>query len=176
MATQAEGGHVFNMLGAGRRRPDAEIRRLRPHESGHGAAHHNAGGEVKDTGNATFGVHATLPDDMVFGELRAAAAWSGVINAFGSQGRFFVNILAEPPEVPAAFLVEKVRAFVEEVGAEESAPSGSENRARRAARTEARGSGGRRDGRGAHAAGGAEKILRRVVLGEGKDRYYPEKE
>ena len=67
-----------------------------------------------------------------------------------------MNTLAEPPEVPAAFLVAKVRAFVDEAG-----------------------TAGKRSSQTFEVLTppvALKKILRRVFLGEGKDRYYPEKE
>ena len=170
MATQAEGGHVFNMLGAGSDGGPTQKYAAYGHtKAGMAQLTKTLAGEVKDTGNARVGVHALSPG-MVFTELISSGRY-----AFGSQGRFFVNTLAEPPEVPAAFLVEKVRAFVEEVGAEESAPSDLNDLIRAA-----------RNGGGKGVASrtfevltppvALKKILRRVVLGEGKDRYYPEKE
>lgn len=170
MATQAEGGHVFNMLGAGSDGGPTQKYAAYGHtKAGMAQLTKTLAGEVKDTGNARVGVHALSPG-MVFTELISSGRY-----AFGSQGRFFVNTLAEPPEVPAAFLVEKVRAFVEEVGAEESAPSDLSDLIRAA-----------RNGGGKGVASrtfevltppvALKKILRRVVLGEGKDRYYPEKE
>ena len=170
MATQAEGGHVFNMLGAGSDGGPTQKYAAYGHtKAGMAQLTKTLAGEVKDTGNARVGVHALSPG-MVFTELISSGRY-----AFGSQGRFFVNTLAEPPEVPAAFLVEKVRAFVEEVGAEESAPSDLNDLIRAA-----------RNGGGKGVASrtfevltppvALKKILRRVVLGEGKDRYDPEKE
>ena len=170
MATQAEGGHVFNMLGAGSDGGPTQKYAAYGHtKAGMAQLTKTLAGEVKDTGNARVGVHALSPG-MVFTELISSGRY-----AFGSQGRFFVNTLAEPPEVPAAFLVEKVRAFVEEVGAAESAPSDLNDLIRAA-----------RNGGGKGVASrtfevltppvALKKILRRVVLGEGKDRYYPEKE
>ena len=170
MATQAEGGHVFNMLGAGSDGGPTQKYAAYGHtKAGMAQLTKTLAGELKDTGNARVGVHALSPG-MVFTELISSGRY-----AFGSQGRFFVNTLAEPPEVPAAFLVEKVRAFVEEVGAEESAPSDLNDLIRAA-----------RNGGGKGVASrtfevltppvALKKILRRVVLGEGKDRYYPEKE
>ena len=170
MATQAEGGHVFNMLGAGSDGGPTQKYAAYGHtKAGMAQLTKTLAGEVKDTGNARVGVHALSPG-MVFTELISSGRY-----AFGSQGRFFVNTLAEPPEVPAAFLVEKVRTFVEEVGAEESAPSDLSDLIRAA-----------RNGGGKGVASrtfevltppvALKKILRRVVLGEGKDRYYPEKE
>ena len=170
MATQAEGGHVFNMLGAGSDGGPTQKYAAYGHtKAGMAQLTKTLAGEVKDTGNERVGIHALSPG-MVFTELISSGRY-----AFGSQGRFFVNTLAEPPEVPAAFLVEKVRTFVEEVGAEESAPSDLSDLIRAA-----------RNGGGKGVASrtfevltppvALKKILRRVVLGEGKDRYYPEKE
>ena len=170
MATQAEGGHVFNMLGAGSDGGPTQKYAAYGHtKAGMAQLTKTLAGEVKDTGNARVGVHALSPG-MVFTELISSGRY-----AFGSQGRFFVNTLAEPPEVPAAFLVETVRTFVEEVGAEESARSDLSDLIRAA-----------RNGGGKGVASrtfevltppvALKKILRRVVLGEGKDRYYPEKE
>ena len=150
MAKQKSGGHVFNMLGAGSDGGATQKYAAYGHtKAGMAQLTKTLAGEVKETAPAV-GVHALSPG-MVFTELISSGRY-----AFGSQGRFFVNTLAEPPEVPAAFLVEKVRAFVDEAGAAGKRPSQTFEVLTPPV--------------------ALKKILRRVFLGEGKDRYYPEKE
>ena len=150
MAEQASGGHVFNMLGAGSDGGATQKYAAYGHtKAGMAQLTKTLAGEVKETA-PSVGVHALSPG-MVFTELISSGRY-----AFGSQGRFFVNTLAEPPEVPAAFLVAKVRAFVDEAG-----------------------TAGKRSSQTFEVLTppvALKKILRRVFLGEGKDRYYPEKE
>ena len=150
MAEQASGGHVFNMLGAGSDGGATQKYAAYGHtKAGMAQLTKTLAGEVKETA-PSVGVHALSPG-MVFTELISSGRY-----AFGAQGRFFVNTLAEPPEVPAAFLVAKVRAFVDEAG-----------------------TAGKRSSQTFEVLTppvALEKILRRVFLGEGKDRYYPEKE
>ena len=150
MVEQASGGHVFNMLGAGSDGGATQKYAAYGHtKAGMAQLTKTLAGEVKETA-PSVGVHALSPG-MVFTELISSGRY-----AFGSQGRFFVNTLAEPPEVPAAFLVAKVRAFVDEAG-----------------------TAGKRSSQTFEVLTppvALKKILRRVFLGEGKDRYYPEKE
>jgi len=150
MAEQASGGHVFNMLGAGSDGGATQKYAAYGHtKAGMAQLTKTLAGEVKETA-PSVGVHALSPG-MVFTELISSGRY-----AFGAQGRFFVNTLAEPPEVPAAFLVAKVRAFVDEAG-----------------------TAGKRSSQTFEVLTppvALKKILRRVFLGEGKDRYYPEKE
>lgn len=150
MAEQASGGHVFNMLGAGSDGGATQKYAAYGHtKAGMSQLTKTLAGEVKETA-PSVGVHALSPG-MVFTELISSGRY-----AFGAQGRFFVNTLAEPPEVPAAFLVAKVRAFVDEAG-----------------------TAGKRSSQTFEVLTppvALKKILRRVFLGEGKDRYYPEKE
>ena len=149
MAEQASGGHVFNMLGAGSDGGATQKYAAYGHKGGYGAAHENPGGGGE--GDRAVRGRARALAGMVFTELISSGRY-----AFGAQGRFFVNTLAEPPEVPAAFLVAKVRAFVDEAG-----------------------TAGKRSSQTFEVLTppvALKKILRRVFLGEGKDRYYPEKE
>ena len=150
MAEQASGGHVFNMLGAGSYGGATQKYAAYGHtKAGMAQLTKTLAGEGKETA-PSVGVHALSPG-MVFTELISSGRY-----AFGAQGRFFVNTLAEPPEVPAAFLVAKVRAFVDEAG-----------------------TAGKRSSQTFEVLTppvALKKILRRVFLGEGKDRYYPEKE
>ena len=150
MAEQASGGHVFNMLGAGSDGGATQKYAAYGHtKAGMAQLTKTLAGEVKETA-PSVGVHA-LSRGMVFTALISSGRY-----AFGAQGRFFVNTLAEPPEVPAAFLVAKVRAFVDEAG-----------------------TAGKRSSQTFEVLTppvALKKILRRVFLGEGKDRYYPEKE
>ena len=150
MAEQASGGHVFNMLGAGSDGGATQKYAAYGHtKAGMAQLTKTLAGEVKETA-PSVGVHALSPG-MVFTELISSGRY-----AFGSQGRFFVNTLAEPPEVPAAFLVAKVRAFVDEAATAGKRPSQTFEVLTPPV--------------------ALKKILRRVFLGEGKDRYYPEKE
>ena len=150
MAEQASGGHVFNMLGAGSDGGATQKYAAYGHtKAGMVQLTKTLAGEVKETA-PSVGVHALSPG-MVFTELISSGRY-----AFGSQGRFFVNTLAEPPEVPAAFLVEKVRALVDDAGTTGKRPSQTFEVLTPPV--------------------ALKKILRRVFLGEGKDRYYPEKE
>ena len=150
MAEQASGGHVFNMLGAGSDGGATQKYAAYGHtKAGMAQLTKTLAGEVKETA-PSVGVHALSPG-MVFTELISSGRY-----AFGAQGRFFVNTLAEPPEVPAAFLVAKVRAFVDEAATAGKRPSQTFEVLTPPV--------------------ALKKILRRVFLGEGKDRYYPEKE
>ena len=150
MAEQASGGHVFNMLGAGSDGGATQKYAAYGHtKAGMAQLTKTLAGEVKETA-PSVGVHALSPG-MVFTELISSGRY-----AFGAQGRFFVNTLAEPPEVPVAFLVAKVRGCGDEAG-----------------------TAGKRQSQTFEVLTppvALKKILRRVFLGEGKDRYYPEKE
>ena len=62
MATQAEGGHVFNMLGAGSDGGPTQKYAAYGHtKAGMAQLTKTLAGEVKDTGNARVGVHALSP-------------------------------------------------------------------------------------------------------------------
>lgn len=163
MQNQKSGGHVFNLLGAG---SDGGVTKK------YAAYGHTKAGmtqltktlaeEVKES---NVGVHALSPG-MVFTELISSGRF-----AFGSQGRFFVNTLAEPPEVPAENLVEKVRVFVgEEMGLSGAPESNSSDLVSKFLKKESQ------TFEVLTPQVALSKILRRFILGEGKDRYYPEKD
>ena len=166
MSSQPGGGHVFNLLGAGSDGgPTKKYAAYGHTKAGLMQLTKTLAGEVEGT---SVGVH-TISPGMVFTELISAGRY-----AFGSQGRFFVNAFAEPPGVAAEEIVTKVRAFIiESRAAKEGAAAGGGGRALPLPPT----------------FGGAvksakfevltptvalTKIFRRLVLGEGKDRYYPE--
>ena len=96
---------------------------------------------------APVAVH-TLSPGMVQTELIACGK-----DAFGAGGRFFVNALSEPPEVAAAIIVPQLLALAAEPR------TGGASSKRVAVLTP---------------LVAAQKLLRRVLLQEGKDRYYPE--
>jgi chlorophyll(ide) b reductase len=150
MKTQRKGGHVFNMLGAGSDGgPTAKYAAYGHTKAGMGQLTKTLATELKET---NVGVHSLSPG-MVFTELISSGRF-----AFGKQGRFFVNAFAEPPEVPADFLVTKVREFVA-VASDGSSGSVASQKFEVLTPPVA-----------------LKKIIRRVFLGEGKDRYYPEKD
>jgi len=164
MLEQSSGGHVFNLLGAG---SDGNATRK---YAAYG--HTKAGlvqltktlaGEVEGT---AVGVHAISPG-MVFTELLSSGRY-----AFGSRGRFFVNIIAEPPAFAAEKIVDNVRAFILETRDQSEGAAGGTSLALPPL-----------FGRGATKSATFEvftpaaalyKLARRLVLGEGKDRYYRE--
>ncbi len=94
---------------------------------------------------APVAVH-TLSPGMVQTELIACGK-----DAFGAGGRFFVNALSEPPQVAAAIIVPQLLAL-----AAEPRPGASKRVAVLTPLV------------------AAQKLLRRVLLQEGKGRYYPE--
>jgi len=101
--------------------------------------------ELKDT---PIAVH-TISPGMVFTELISSGR-----NSFGSQGRMFVNALAEPADVAASQIVEKLK--------EATADADAVNKtlAIKILTPDV----------------ALKKMFKRFVLGENKDRYYPEKE
>lgn len=167
MSSQPGGGHVFNLLGAGSDGgPTKKYAAYGHTKAGLMQLTKTLAGEVEGT---SVGVH-TISPGMVFTELISAGRY-----AFGSQGRFFVNAFAEPPAVAAEEIVTKVRTFIIESQAGQMGA--------------AAGGGGTRALQLPFTSGGAvksvkfevltptvalTKIFRRLVLGEGKDRYYPE--
>ena len=159
MSGQQGGGDIFNLLGAGSDGgPTMKYAAYGHTKAGLVQLTKTLAGEVEGT---SVGVH-TISPGMVFTELISAGRY-----AFGSQGRFFVNAFAQPPDVAAEEIVTKIRTFIIE--------------------------GGGGVGRGSlqlpPLLGGAvksakfevltppvalTKIFKRIVMGEGKDRYYPE--
>lgn len=162
MSNQPSGGHVFNLLGAG---SDGGAT-LKYAAYGHTKAGlvqltKTLAKEVEGTG---VGVHAISPG-MVFTELISSGR-----DAFGAQGRFFVNTMAEPPEVAAEEIVDKVRTFVLETREKDVGVFGS-----LPLRLPF--------GKGVIKSTTFEvltppvalsKMFRRLIFGEGKDRYYIE--
>jgi len=159
MREQETGGHVFNMLGAGSDgSPTVKYAAYGHTKAGMTQLTKTLAKEVAGTNVA---VHALSPG-MVFTELISSGRF-----AFGKQGRFFVNTLAEPPEVPAVNLVAKIRGFVGEVdssGNPSSTGSPLDSFLKKESMTF----------EVLTPRVALTKILRRLVLGEGKDRYYPE--
>lgn len=169
MQEQAGGGHIFNLLGAGSDGSATKKYAAYGHtKAGMGQLTKSLAGELEGT---AVGVH-TISPGMVFTELISSGRY-----AFGSQGRFFVNTLAEPPSVPAQEIVAKVRSFMLEVEAAKGGEGGNSG-----------GAGGlnglldsvTKKKTMAFAvltpAVAVTKLVRRLVLGEGKDRYYSEDE
>lgn len=143
MAAQPPGaggqkGRVYNMEGAG---SDGAATRLfaayGATKAGVAQLTRSLAAEAAGSGVAV----ASISPGIVMTELVAAGR-----DAFGSQGRFFVNALCEPAEAAAAAIVSQVRAT----------------------------GGGGGDIRLLTPPVAAGKLVRRLVLGEGKGRYYPE--
>jgi len=109
MRKQKSGGHVFNMKGAG---SDGNgTRKYAAYgfsKAGMKQLSKSLAAELKDE---PIGVH-TLSPGLVWTELVQAGA-----GAFGDQGRFFVNAIAEVPENVAEDVVPKIRALAAEPGA-----------------------------------------------------------
>lgn len=101
--------------------------------------------ELKDV---PIGVH-TISPGMVFTELISSGRY-----AFGSQGRMFVNALAEPANSTAELIVDKVKT------ATESPDSVHKTIAIKILTPDV----------------ALKKMFSRFVLGENKDRWYPEKD
>lgn len=161
MSNQSSGGHIFNLLGAG---SDGGAT-LKYAAYGHTKAGlvqltKTLAGEVEGT---AVGVHCISPG-MVFTELISSGRF-----AFGSQGRFFVNTFAEPPATAAEEIVTKVRNFMLETRAEKKGADKGRLQfpptigATRSVTFEV-----------LTPNVALSKIFRRLVLGEGKDRYYSE--
>ena len=94
-------GHVFNMEGAGS--DGAATRKFAAYghtKAGMSQLAKTMAVELKDV---PIGVH-TISPGMVFTELISSGR-----DAFGSQGRMFVNALAEPAEVAAEQIVDKLK-------------------------------------------------------------------
>eukprot|EP00239_Pterosperma_sp_CCMP1384_P008299 CAMPEP_0197847992 /NCGR_PEP_ID=MMETSP1438-20131217/7713_1 /TAXON_ID=1461541 /ORGANISM="Pterosperma sp., Strain CCMP1384" /LENGTH=384 /DNA_ID=CAMNT_0043460093 /DNA_START=70 /DNA_END=1224 /DNA_ORIENTATION=+ len=94
-----------------------------------------------------IGVH-TLSPGMVATELLSSGRYT-----FGQRGRFFVNALAEPASVVSETVVPEIRALAELTPLRKNSAISFLTPVL-----------------------ALQKILRRVVLGENKDRYYAEKE
>jgi chlorophyll(ide) b reductase len=95
-------GHVFNMEGAGS--DGAATRKFAAYghtKAGMSQLAKTMAVELKDV---PIGVH-TISPGMVYTELISSGR-----DAFGSQGRMFVNALAEPAEVAAEQIVDKLTA------------------------------------------------------------------
>lgn len=162
MSTQSSGGHIFNLLGAG---SDGGLTQK------YAAYGHTKAGMVQLTKTlaeelkgTSVGVHALSPG-MVFTELISSGRY-----AFGSQGRFFVNTLAENPETPALTLVESVRDFMFDPDSSSAELFGVP--VPRALRGVMGASSQTFEVLTADVV--VRKLFRRLILGEGKDRFYPE--
>jgi chlorophyll(ide) b reductase len=139
-------GHVFNMEGAGS--DGSATRKFAAYghtKAGMAQLSKTMATELKDT---PIAVH-TISPGMVFTELISSGR-----NSFGSQGRMFVNALAEPADVAASQIVEKLK--------EATADPDAVNKtlAIKILTPDV----------------ALKKMFKRFVLGENKDRYYPEKE
>ena len=137
-------GHIFNMEGAG---SDASATRK------FAAYGHTKAGMAQlsktmaeELKGIPIGVH-TISPGMVFTELISSGRY-----AFGSQGRLFVNALAEPADSTAELIVEKLKE------ATESPDSVNRTIAIKILTPDV----------------ALRKMFGRFVLGENKDRYYPE--
>lgn len=145
MRKQASGGHVFNMEGAG---SDGSATKLYAAygmtKAGMAQLSKSLNAEAQQLGLANVGVHTVSPG-MVATEMIFSGRY-----AFGQQGRFFVNLLAEDADVVAETLVPRLRTV--------SATQGAKDEALKALTP--------------------DKVLtrlwRRLLLGENKDRWYPE--
>ena len=145
MAKQPHGGCIFNMEGAG--------------SDGGATANYAAYGATKaslpqltrslqqEFADGLVSIHALSPG-MVKTELIDAGK-----DAFGAQGRFFVNALCEPPAYVASVLVPQILALA----AETRTPSTPSRKLSVLTPPLA-----------------AQKLLRRILFGEGKGRFYPE--
>ena len=147
LGKQPQGGCIFNMEGAG---SDGGAT---PKYACYGATKaslpqltKSLSKEFADTG-VGLAFHCLSPG-MVKTELIDAGK-----DAFGAQGRFFVNALCEPPEFAASVLVPQILALAA-LPRTASTPS--------------------RTLTVLTPPLAAQKLLRRILLGEGKSRYYPE--
>lgn len=137
-------GHIFNMEGAGS--DGSATRKFAAYghtKAGMAQLSKTMAEELK---NDPIGVH-TISPGMVFTELISSGRF-----AFGSQGRLFVNVLAEPADSTAELIVEKLKV------ATESPDSVNRTIAIKILTPDV----------------ALKKMFGRFVLGENKDRYYPE--
>ena len=137
-------GHIFNMEGAGS--DGSATRKFAAYghtKAGMAQLSKTMAEELKDI---PIGVH-TISPGMVFTELISSGRY-----AFGSQGRLFVNALAEPADSTAELIVEKLKE------ATESPDSVNRTIAIKILTPDV----------------ALRKMFGRFVLGENKDRYYPE--
>eukprot|EP00242_Pyramimonas_sp_CCMP2087_P018235 CAMPEP_0198197996 /NCGR_PEP_ID=MMETSP1445-20131203/1532_1 /TAXON_ID=36898 /ORGANISM="Pyramimonas sp., Strain CCMP2087" /LENGTH=309 /DNA_ID=CAMNT_0043867427 /DNA_START=428 /DNA_END=1358 /DNA_ORIENTATION=+ len=109
MRAQAGGGHVFNMKGAGSDgNATKKFAAYGFSKAGMAQLAKSLAAELK---GEPIGVH-TLSPGLVWTELVQSGA-----TEFGSVGRYFINAIAETPELVAADVVPKIRAFVAKPGA-----------------------------------------------------------
>jgi len=103
MRDQKGGGHIFNMEGAG---SNGEVTMKYAaygfSKAGMFQLAKSLSAECRDE---SVGVH-TLSPGLVWTQLVQAG-----VDAFGRQGRFFINAVAEPPKVVASVMVPQIRAF-----------------------------------------------------------------
>jgi len=139
-------GHVFNLEGAGSDGSATRKYAAYGHsKAGMAQLAKTMASENKDSGTLV-GVH-TISPGMVFTELISSGRY-----AFGSQGRMFVNALAEPAEVAAGIVVDRVKAATADPNAV------TKTLAIKLLTPDV----------------AVKKLFRRFVLQENKDRYYPE--
>ena len=145
MSMQPSGGCIFVMEGAG---SDGGAT---PKYAAYGATKASmpqlTRSLEKEFADGRVAVHALSPG-MVKTEIIDAGK-----DAFGAQGRFFVNALCEPPAYAASVLVPQIYALA-------AAPRAPPTPSRRVAVLTP--------------PVAAQKLLRRVVLGENKGRFYEE--
>jgi len=141
-------GHVFNLEGAGSDgSPTRKYAAYGHTKAGMAQLSKSMASELRETGTP-IAVH-TLSPGMVFTELISSGR-----DAFGSQGRMFVNALAEPAEVAALTIVDQIK--------EATASPNAVNKTiaiKLLTPTVA-----------------VTKLFKRFVLQENKDRFYQEKE
>lgn len=139
-------GHVFNLEGAGSDGSATRKYAAYGHsKAGMAQLSKTMASENKESGTLV-GVH-TISPGMVFTELISSGRY-----AFGSQGRMFVNALAEPADVTANIVVDRVKAATADPNAV------TKTLAIKVLTPDV----------------ALKKLFRRFVLQENKDRYYPE--
>lgn len=145
MAKQPGGGCIFNMEGAGS--DGGATQKYAAYGSTKAALPQLTRSLEKEFADGPVAIHALSPG-MVKTELIDAGK-----DAFGAQGRFFVNALCEPPAYAASVLVPQIYALA-------AAPRTGATPSRKVSVLTP--------------ALAAQKLLRRVVFGENKGRFYEE--
>lgn len=146
---QPEGGHIFNLEGAGSDgKPTKKFAAYGYTKAGMGQLSRTLQVEVNEAGGPSVGVH-TISPGMIFTEMIASGRYS-----FGERGRFFVNLLAEDANVVADSLVQQIRAVVAKPEAKSKTQSIQYLKPPDV----------------------FKRLLARLVWGKNKDRWYPEVE
>eukprot|EP00963_Diacronema_lutheri_P014227 scaffold2858_cov659-Pavlova_lutheri.AAC.198 len=146
---QPEGGHIFNLEGAGSDgKPTKKFAAYGYTKAGMGQLSRTLQVEVNEAGGPSVGVH-TISPGMIFTEMIASGRYS-----FGERGRFFVNLLAEDANVVADSLVQQIRAVVAKPEAKSKTQSIQYLKPPDV----------------------FKRLLARLVWGKNKDRWYPERE